>query len=167
MSEDRERADRLRVFPGEGRTLTSEALYQIVAQNHEAAEDGHARLRGDYRSLEARMLALERGRAADELHFARIDDKLGRPMEVSALRFTPQMVTAIIAIVLGIAGGWGTTILVAQQQAAANQALKESMVTLTKAVETVQRQTQLQDLKIQDLKEALIKLSTTTKGADR
>jgi hypothetical protein len=61
------------------------------------------------------------------------------------------MVVAIIALVLCVAGGWGTTILVASQQATANLALKE-------AIAALQRQTALQDLKIQDVKEAVIKL---------
>ena len=91
-----------------------DTLRQKTFDDDDKHEAGHTRLRHDYRSLEGRMTAAENGHVADSVHLARIDEALAKvdqrlddPVEVSAsaLRFTPGMVVAIVAVCASILGG--------------------------------------------------------------
>lgn len=152
--------------------LTTDALRQMVDQNHESAEEGHLRLRSDYRSLEGRMQAVETAQVSNALHLGRLDAAVAEPTEVSALRFTPQMVVAIVLVCASIIGGmYGATasLRVSQQEIASQltlqsrmqeermQALKLAIEALQRAQEASQRLQQLQQYEIQAMKETLIK----------
>lgn len=82
-------------------------LLKLVEQNDEKHEDGHKRLRVDYRELDARITKLEASQAANETHFTKIDTT---PTDVSQLHFTPQIVLLIVTTCLTVAGGmWAST----------------------------------------------------------
>ena len=83
-----ERLDRRLMTP----TPTSGALLQMIQQNDDKHEDGHARLRGDYRSIEGRVVSLEAARVASDLRLA---SYIATPIDIGKINFTTPVVIAI------------------------------------------------------------------------
>ena len=88
---------------------TVEALQQMIEDARADAERSHTRLRQDYDSVEGRVTALELGSPAHALALQRlegklnaVEDQLRSGVQVSALRFTPAMLVAIVAVCLAV-----------------------------------------------------------------
>jgi hypothetical protein len=152
--------------------LTNDALEHKIDLNFQVAEEGHARLRRDYRSLETRLVAMEALRLTQDAHFDRLDQMLARPIEVSALRFTPAVVMAVISMCLTVAGGmWASTYglrsdvrdILTKMAATAdlersNTKLQdERALTLTKTIETIDKKQELQRLKLEAITETVLR----------
>lgn len=71
------------------------SVLQMVQQNDEKHEEGHGRLRADYRSLESRVTSLERCEADTRVKLATMDVKKERRRELS------QHKTVVIAALIG------------------------------------------------------------------
>lgn len=142
---------------------TLAGLFRLISDNHDASEQGHHRLRNDYRSLETRMQALERNRVADELHFTHIDAALLRPTEVSALRFTPTMVVWLLAISVSIVGGIWIIRADVQGLSVQMRMQDERAAGFKSQLDSMQRLQQLQQYDIQSLKETVLKFERTGK----
>lgn len=139
--------------------LTLGALHQMVEQNDEKHEDGHARLRADWRSLELRVSGLERKQVDNENHLREIDN---RKTDVTNLQFTTRTVIAIVVACGSLAAG----------QLALNASLEAKLIkaitdyakiqderssSLKAAMESMQRRQELQQYEISSLKEAILK----------
>ncbi len=119
---------------------TPGVLLQLVEQNDEKHEDGHRRLRQDWRELERRVVTLESAQHAASLHFAKLDNTR---VDVTALQFGTKTVIGIVAICLGLAAGqWAVVV---------------SVSSLTSKVDAMQRRQELQQYEIQGLKEEIMK----------
>ncbi len=81
--------------------MNVDVLAQMVQQNDEKADDGHHRLRTDFRNLEARVLSLEACRTANDVRFTQLAKT---PIDVSSLTFPARVVLGAIAVCLTIAG---------------------------------------------------------------
>lgn len=158
-------------------------LRQMIEQNDEKAEDGHKRLREDYRSLESSVRAL----TADLDAFKRevSSDEAARkaaPLDASKLVMTPKAFTVLVALVGTIFGAtwistWGlrtdvSVILTRMEtqtrvdaQKAENEKLqldqmRAEIQRLGQQVQQLGGQVQLQQISVSDLKE---KLAATTR----
>lgn len=86
---------------------TPGTLLQMVTLNDEKHEEGHGRLRADYRILEKRVGDVEAMCHDHGNQFARLRDT---PIEASNLRFTPAILLTIVALCASIIGGaYGST----------------------------------------------------------
>ncbi len=150
---------------------TARLLRQMIVQNHDAAESGHRRIRNDYRAVESRVIFLEGQMAASHEHFARIESMVGRPVEASTLRFTPQMVFAIVAVcgsvITGqylsggvtradVAGARADVMRLSEKVDALGKLQDERAGGWTRAVSEMKAQQQLLDLRVSNLKDAII-----------
>lgn len=154
----------------DGMPLSNDALHQMVSQNHEMAEEGHGRLRGDYRDLARRVGLLETSHIDSALHIAKMEST---PTEVTELRFTPTIVLSIVTVCLTIAGGmWASTYglrsdvrdILTHMSAQvdlekSNTKLQdERAIVLTKTIDTIDKKQELQRLKLEALTETVLKL---------
>lgn len=80
-------------------------VIQMIEQNREKAEEHDVHRRKEHESLERRVTATELQQVNIAAHLDRLDDEVKRPVEVSALRLTPQMVAAIVIVCVTIVGG--------------------------------------------------------------
>ena len=153
--------------------MTIDALQQMVEQNFEVTEDGHARLRSDYRSLERRVEAVETSRAHSDERLSRIETRLAQPTEVSSLRITPGMVFAIVALCASVIGGqYASTYGIRQEQAAMRSDVRdlstmfvaqaklqeERAAALNTLADLIQKKQEMQRLEIQSLREMVLAL---------
>lgn len=81
------------------------AVLQMVQQNHEQAEQAHARVRGDVREHDDRLDSLEAKIERLELAVTKQDVKQDAPIDIGKIVFAPKMVVAIVALVVTILGG--------------------------------------------------------------
>jgi hypothetical protein len=83
-------------------------VLQMVQQNDDKHEKGHARLRDDWRDLEQRVMALERAYTDALLDFTRtktaLEEKAKAPVEITRIRLSLQLAIALIVAVLTMAG---------------------------------------------------------------
>ena len=79
------------------------AVLQMVDQNHRMAEEGHHRLRTDWRALERRVESLEAQTRASDVRFTKIENS--PPPDVTKLQFTARTVVAIVVGCVGLAAG--------------------------------------------------------------
>lgn len=121
------------------------ALQQKLEQVETNAEDGHTRLRQDYRELDARVTAdllTLRKQQSDLAASLRIEMKAAQ-IDVTNLRMSPATVVAIIAVVLSLGGGY---------------------LTLRDAISELRKGQQLQDLKVNELTNKVLDAIRVTKG---
>jgi len=78
------------------------AVLQMVDQNHRMAEEGHHRLRTDWRALERRVESLEAARVAADVRFTKIEST---PGDVTKLQFPARFVAALCVICVGYGAG--------------------------------------------------------------
>lgn len=150
--------------------LTNDALQQMVEQNLEATEEGHSRLRKDYRSIERRVESMENAQVANALHFSKID---ALRTDVNELRFTPQVVLTIVLTCLSIAGGmWASTYSLrsdvrdirtlmsaqAELEHANTRLSEERAAQVAESIRQIRATMELQRMKLEALGEAVLKL---------
>lgn len=120
-AEDRREADRY------------DGLLQLINQNHEQAEEGHTRLRGDYRDLkgtvdsnfryfedQTRLLRAELGA---------VQAQANTPLDATKLVLSTKAIIALTIAVVGIVGSyWNLSAKIdAQQRAVESQARLEQV----------------------------------------
>lgn len=136
-------------------------LQQQIDQHRTDAEEGHGRLRSDFRSLEKRVIALEANRVGDSAQLQVLSSRVNQPVEVSSLRFTPTMVIGTIAICASIIGSatWLRSDVqnLSDQLTTQTKLQDERMQALKTSVDAVQRMEQLHSYDIQGLKETILK----------
>ena len=149
---------------------TPGVLLQMVTQNDEKHEQGHHRLRTDYRELEDRVLALEETITTQA---STIDSFRERRTDVSQITFSPSVVLAIITIILSVAGGmWASTYglrsdvrdilthMAAQkdQDVTTARLQEERANNFRDSIEAMKRRQELQQYEIQGIKELLVQM---------
>ncbi len=145
------------------------AVFQMIAQNDEKHDEGHARLRKDLRTVDERVEELETEHTKLASRVLKMESA---PPEVAQLRFSPAIVVFIVTTAVSISGGiWASTAGLrehmisidarlatqAETEKANAKLLDERAATLRDAVAAIQRQQQLQAYEIQALKEAMLK----------
>ncbi len=134
---------------------TTGTLLQMIQQNDEKHEEGHRRLREDYRSLERKITSLETAKVATDLHLARIDST---PVDVTKLSFTPRTIIAIVIAAVSVAAGqWVLRADVLKAIEINAKAQDERIGALRESIESMKRRQELQQYEIQGLKEAILK----------
>lgn len=138
---------------------TMASVLKLVHDNHEAAEEGHSRLRKDWRSLESRLIMLEQAHKEMVTQFSTVER---RASDVSQLKLSPGMVVSIVIACMSIAGG----------VYAANSGLRSDvrdiltrMGTQADSIREMRAQISMQDVKINNLRELV--LSNTTPNTRR
>lgn len=144
------------------------AVFQLVRANHEQAEQGHKRLRADYRDHDDRLTKAEA--LLGEHAFAIKTLQTASP-ELSRMTLSPGVVVGIVTAIVSIVGGqvastWGlrsdirdiNTHMNAQAEMDKNQkALQdERAIALRNAVDEVKKKQDLQQLEIQSLRETIL-----------
>jgi len=143
-------------------------VFQLVRANHEQAEQGHKRLREDYRDHEERLIKLES--IQSEHNFAIKALQTASP-DLSRMTLSPGMVIGIVTAIVSIVGGqvastWGlrsdirdiNTHLSEQAKTDINtQRLQDERASALKsAVESIGKKQELQQLEIQSLRETIL-----------
>jgi len=144
------------------------AVFQLVRSNHEQAEQGHKRLRDDYRELEVRMDAAEA--LLSEHTFAIGALKTASP-DLSRMTLSPGIVIGIVTAIVSIVGGqvastWGLRSDIRDinthmnAQADTDKSLRtlqdERAVGLRNAVDEINKKQEQQQLEIQSLRETIL-----------
>ena len=88
-------------------------VLQMVQQNDEKHEAGHHRLRGDYRELEKRVMALERAYTDAVLDFTKtktaLDEKAKAGVDIVKIRMSlPLAGSIIVAVVIMLTGAYSS-----------------------------------------------------------
>ena len=150
------------------RPTRESAVFQLVRANHEQAEQGHKRLREDYRDHEERLIKLES--IQSEHNFAIKALQTASP-DLSRMTLSPGMVIGIVTAIVSIVGGqvastWGlrsdirdiNTHLSEQAKTDINtQRLQDERASALKsAVESIGKKQELQQLEIQSLRETIL-----------
>lgn len=150
-------------------------MLEMVQRNDEKHEEGHARLRGDLRSLESRIVSLETARAETGAQMRVLESTVKRmatdPTDVTRLKFSPSIVVSILVACLTVAGGmWGSTYGLRSDvrdiltQMAANKSLdasnakliEERAAALNRTIDMIEKKQELQRLELQSLKETIL-----------
>jgi len=144
------------------------AVFQLVRSHHEQAEQGHKRLRDDYRDHEERLTKLE-VLTAD--HAFKITALATASPDLSRMTLSPGIVIGIVTAIVSIVGGqvastWGlrsdirdiNTHMNAQADMDKNEKALQSerAVALRNAVDEVKKKQDLQQLEIQSLRETIL-----------
>lgn len=80
-------------------------VLQMVQQNDEKHEKGHARLRDDWREHDTRLDKMESCLRKLELASTTLQDTQAAPIDIGKLVFAPKMVLAVVGLVIAILGG--------------------------------------------------------------
>jgi len=143
-------------------------VFQLVRANHEQAEQGHKRLRDDYRDHEDRLVKIE---ALTADHAFKLTALSTAAPDFSRMTLSPGMVIGIVTAIVSIVGGqvastWGlrsdirdiNTHLSEQAKSDINtQRLQdERAASLKQAVESIGKKQELQQLEIQSLRETIL-----------
>lgn len=88
-----------------GGDSTMGVVLQMVQQNDEKHEKGHARLRDDWREHDTRLDKMENCLRKLELASTTMQDTQAAPIDIGKLVFAPKMVLAVVGLVISILGG--------------------------------------------------------------
>lgn len=150
-------------------------LLQMVRQNDEKHEEGHKRLRGDWRShddeLEKHGERLDKIEASQHKLDTRLTDIAATPPDLAKTTLSTGMVVALILAVVGIVGGQialtrglssdirdiNTQLnLRAKADETLQKLQEERSAALKNAVETIGRKQELQQIQLQELRETVL-----------
>lgn len=133
-------------------------VLQMVSQNHEMAEAGHKRLRGDHEELEHRVDAMDAVLSTLRL---RVEGIAAKPTDISTATIPAKLLIAILVGSLTIAGAiWRTGDRVddlSQKLAAESELRKIQAATFTATIEDVRKEMKLYEIKTDELKDAMLK----------
>jgi len=126
------------------------AVFQLVRANHEQAEQGHKRLREDYRDHEDRILKAE---AILSEHVFAIKALQTATPDLSRMTLSPGVVVAIVVAVVSIISGqlastWGLRSDINLQG--------ERAIATRGVVDEIKKKQDLQQLEIQSLRETIL-----------
>jgi hypothetical protein len=156
------------ILPPMANSQREAPVFQLVRANHEMAEQGHERLRNDWREHDARLLKIE---ALLNEHTLSINAIKMAPQELSKTTLSTGQVAAVVVAFIGIIGGpfaatWGlrsdvrdiNTHMNAQSEMDKNQKTlqDERAIALRNAVDEVKKKQDLQQLEIQSLRETIL-----------
>ena len=135
------------------------AVLQMVDQNHRMAEEGHHRLRTDWRQLERRVESLEAAARAADVRFTKIETT---PADVAKLHFSPRTVVSIVGVCVALAAGqWGlNTRLEANVKAMIEQNSKvqdERYASMQKTIDQLKNRVELSQIELTSFKENLLR----------
>ena len=141
-------------------TPTPAYLLQMVRDFDDKHEDGHKRLRDDFRRLERRVEDLGQQYG---LVSTRLAQHESTPPDVTKLYFSPRVVFSIVIVVLGLAAGqWELNVSLRDRLLSAidvnNRMQDERSAALKASIDAMQRRQELQQYEIQGLKETILKL---------
>jgi hypothetical protein len=130
-------------------------LRDMVQTNDDKHEDGHQRLRRDFRSMEHRITALETAQVANTLHFTRLDS--APPPDVLKLRWDTRTVLAFAIAFASLAAG----------QVALNNRLEGNLSAkmdqrnseIMRIISEIKAKQEMQDVKMNTLREMVIENS--------
>ena len=143
-------------------------MFQLVRANHEQAQQGHQRLRGDVRDHEERLTKAETLLGE---HTFKLTALATASPDLSRMTLSPGLVIGIVTAIVSIVGGqvastWGlrsdirdiNTHMNVQADADKNQKTlqDERAVALRNAVDEVKKKQDLQQLEIQSLRETIL-----------
>lgn len=144
------------------------AVLQLVRQHDEKHEQGHKRLREDYRGHEDRLLALERTQQDQSYTLKSL---AAAAPDLSRMTLSPGIVVSIIMAIVGIVGGqvastWGMRSDIRdistriESQANRNQDAQrlqdERFSAMREKIDSFDKKQELQRLEIQSLKETIL-----------
>jgi len=165
--------------PGGLMTAHHDGLLQMVEQNDDKHEAGHARLRRDFRELE---LQVDKGLQSLRDSHADLRQKIATmeiaPVDTGKLMMTPRMVVGIVALCISMAGTiWASNANVRAEQAATRSDVRDILTRmdaqktaseaareltnmqwsqLRSDVDEIKKQQKLQQLDNQDLREKIL-----------
>ncbi len=147
---------------------SSAVILQMVSQNDEKHEKGHARLRDDWREMDDRLEKLE---ATIATHENRLTVLATAPHDFSKLTLSPGIVASIVMTVMTIVGGqlastWGLRsdiALINQRMSSqsevdrgAKQLQDERAIALRGVVDETKKKQDLLQLEVQSLRETIL-----------
>jgi len=115
-----------------------EPVWQKIADDRKDADDGHSRLRKDYRALDDRLERLEHDHAALG---RRVDRMENTPVNVDKMAWSTKQVIAIVSAAVVLAGGMWQ--------------LNTGQANLEKQLATAVQESRLNGLKTDDLSKQL------------
>ena len=133
-------------------------VLQMVQQNDEKHEAGHARLRGDFRGHDTRILNMEAALSDLRGKLERLADK---PADISTATIPAKVIAAVIISALTIAGAiWHTGDRVedlSQRLQAESELRKVQAASFAATIEDVRKEMKLYEIKTDELKDAMLK----------
>lgn len=130
------------------------AVLQLVHAHHSQAEEGHKRLRVDWREHEERLIELERLTRQTEGRLAAL---IATPPDLAKTKLSAGTVVTIVFAVVGIiAGQLAATYGIRSDVRDNNTRMEERSNALKSAVEAIARKQELQQIQIQELREAVL-----------
>ncbi len=163
--EDRRTSTRRSTMPNKTSTAV---ILQMVSQNDEKHEQGHQRLRTDWRELDERVEHLETVSAQHENRLVAITST---PQDISKLSMSPGLVASIVLAVVGIVGTnlattWGMRSDISsinlrlesrsELDKSTQKIQDERASALQKVVDEIKRKQDLQQLEVQSLRETIL-----------
>lgn len=145
---------------------TNGFIWQSLQQADEKWEDGHKRLRDDYRALERRLTSMEEAQVANGLRFSKLENT---PTDVTKLQFTTKTVLAIVLAACGVVGAQYTSsaMLEGKLLKAISDNAKvqdERQVTLKDSINAITRMQTTQSYELGNLKQAISVLQAQWDG---
>lgn len=144
------------------------AVMELVQRNHQDAEDGHSRLRGDVRDIESRLDSMEKAHAALRHRFERLEMQ---PVDLDKLKIPPSMIATIIGVCLLVVGAnyaldrglkadiadISNRLTLQQQNDVSYQKLVEERSSgLRDAMSDIKKKQELQQIQIGELKDMIL-----------
>ena len=127
-------------------------VLQMVQQNDEKHEKGHARLRDDWRDHEARLERMEASLRKLESTAISLGDSQAAPIDIGKIVFAPKMVLAIVALVVSILGG---TWFINQPIVSRLDRFEERMSSTKEVIDGLTKAMEMRRLEIQSLSNSL------------
>ena len=122
-----------------------DGIRELVENHREQAEEGHERLRRDYRALESRVERIERDNATTG---RRVDRLENTPPNIEKMSWSTRQLMAIVASALVLAGGmWQLH----DDMKAATKLQDERYTVQMKQMDDLGKELQLRRLEIKDL----------------
>ena len=140
--------------------LTPDALREMIDRYRDDAVEHDSHRRRDHDSLERRVEAAERSQSDIRNEINNFREAIGRPVEVSNIRFTPAMVVAIVAL---CGSALGSAWLIDARDSARYDALAARMDS-AKAIE--ESNNRLQDERSKNLNDAIRAMQAQQKLTD-
>lgn len=140
--------------------LSLDLVWQETERNRSEAQEAHKRIREDLNSAYVRLAAMESGYNTLLSETKDLRQALRSPVELSSLRLTPGMVASILAFVATIIL---TIIGSAWWFSASFQSLETTVSYQGKQMDTLQKTELLNQLKIEDVNKAILRLEPNPK----
>ncbi len=153
-------------FPERRAPMSTDELHRLVERYKEETDKGHERLRGDLDRVYTRVTNAE---ASQSTVTTRVTKLESTPMDATKIQFASPVVIAIVAAAISIAGfllSINSRLGSIQDQQESQVKLEiantklqdERVITMSKTLDTIGKQQELQRLKIESLNEQVLKI---------